>query len=278
MGTLSMTPFGVGARIRLATLASLVLTVVALRACVGRLAAAPPPVILVDEAHGEKFLVEANGALDLSSLAGAWRAAGATVEPSTQPLTEVRLSHADALVVSGAFAPFSATEIAAVMHFLDRGGRLAVMLHIPFPLTPLLRRLRVDFSNGVIREREHVAGGDPKNFQLTVLSPHPLTRRVDALSVYGAWALMNENADAAIIARTGPSAWVDLNGNDRLDAGDAVQSFGVAVAGHVGQGEFVVFGDDAIFQNQFLSKGNAVLARNLGCWLTRASCQADRAT
>jgi hypothetical protein len=237
--------------------------------------AASPPVILVDEVHGEKFRIEARGQLDLSKLAAAFRNAGATVEVGKQPLTDDSLAHVDALVVSGAFAPFTAVEIDAVMHFLDRGGRLAVMLHLPFPLTPLLRRLHVDFANGVVREREHVIGDNPMNFQVTAFSVHALTRNVDSIAVFGAWALVNEDGSAAIIARTSPSAWVDLNGNGSLDPGDAVQSFGVAVAGQLGRGQFVVFGDDAIFQNEFLTKGNAVLARNLACWLSRADCQTE---
>jgi hypothetical protein len=252
--------------------------IVAASICAHSATAGPPPIILVDEGHAEKFLVEATGKLDLSRLAGVARAAGATVESSQQELTDDSLSHVDGLVVSGAFKPFTAAEIDAVMHFLDRGGRLAVMLHIPFPLTSLLRRLHVDFSNGVIRERAHTIGGDPLNIHVTALSPHALTRNLDSIAVFGVWALMNEDSDAAIIARTSPRAWVDLNGNNRLDKADAVQAFGVAVAGHVGQGQFVVFGDDAIFQNQFLTHGNAVLAKNLACWLTRSTCQAARST
>jgi hypothetical protein len=269
---------GHATRVRGVALAPLVAGLVAASLCLPAVRATSPPVVLVDEAHGEKFLIDGRGKLDLSQLAAAFRTAGARVESSRKPLTADRLSRADALVVSGAFAPLSAAEIDAVMHFLDRGGRLAVMLHIPFPLTPLLRRLQVDFSNGVIREREHVIAGDPINFHVTALGPHPLTRQVDSVAVFGAWALMNEHSGAAIIARTSPSAWVDLNGNGSLDKGDAVQSFGVAVAGQVGRGSFVVFGDDAIFQNEFLIKHNAVLARNLACWLTRASCKAGRAT
>jgi hypothetical protein len=270
----SATRRGGDPRTRHLTLVRLVGALVASSLCAHAAFAGAPPGVLVDEGHGQKFLTAAHGKLDLSKLAAAFRAAGAKVETGKTVLTEERLSQVDALVVSGAFQPFTAAEIDAVMHFLDRGGRLALMLHIPFPLTPLLRRLHVDFSNGVIREREHLIGGEPMNFQVTALSPHPLTRKVGAFAVFGAWALMSEDAGAVLIARTSPSAWVDLNGNNQLDEGDAAQAFGVAVTGHVGQGEFVVFGDDAIFQNQFLTAGNARLAKNLGCWLVR-SCQAD---
>jgi len=244
-------------------------TLVALIAS-SHLAQAQPPIVLVDEGHGQKFHIAAEGKLDLSGLAAALRAGGAKVQSIETALTTAALSHIDALVISGAFAPFSASEIDSIMHFLDGGGRLAVMLHIPFPLTPLLRQLHVDFSNGVIHEREHVIGDDPLNFNVAALGAHPLTRKVDSLSVFGAWALLSEDTSTVAIAHTSTQAWVDLNGNNTLDKGDAVQAFNVAIAGQVGRGAFVVFGDDAIFQNQFLHGGNATLARNLGAWLIKA--------
>jgi hypothetical protein len=244
-----------------------------LAACVSAVSAGSLPTVLIDEAHGQKFRIEGNGKLDLSGLAAVLSAAGAHVESSKQALTDARLSRVDAVIVSGPFAPLMAEEIDAVMRFLNRGGRLAVMLHIPFPVKPLLGRLKVDFSNGVIRERQNVIGDDPLNFRVTTLDTHPLFHKVDTVALFGAWALLGENAGVTVIARTSPKAWVDLNNNNALENRDAVQSFGVVVAGQAGQGSFVVFGDDALFQNQFLTGGNAVLARNLGCWLTRAQCE-----
>jgi len=47
-----------------------------------------------------------------------------------------------------------------------------------------------------------------------------------------------------------------------------MQAFGVVVAGQAGAGRFVVFSDDAIFQNRFLGDNNRILAANLGRWLT----------
>jgi hypothetical protein len=227
--------------------------------------------VLFDEGHGQKFLIGERGQLDLSRLAGVFQAEGAQIKASREALTDARLSGVDGLVVSGPFTPFTPAEIEAVTRFLDRGGRLSVMLHIPHPVAPLLHRLGVDFSNGIIRERANVIHDDPLNFHVTALSAHALTRQLDAFDVFGAWALLSTNANVAIIAQTSPTAWVDLNGNNRLDVGDAVQSFGVAVAGQFGSGRFAVFGDDAIFQNQFLTGGNVVLARNLVGWLTQAA-------
>jgi len=226
--------------------------------------------VLFDEGHGQKFLIEQHGQLDLSDFAGIFQIAGAQIAASREALTDARLSGVAALVVSGPFAPFTPAEIEAITRFLDGGGRLSVMLHIPQPVAQLLHRLGVDFSNGIIRERANVIHDDPLNFRVTALRVHPLTRQLDAFSVFGAWALLNTTSSTTIIAQTSPSAWIDLNGNDHLDPGDAVQSFGVLVAGQLGLGRFAIFGDDALFQNQFLMGGNVVLARNLVAWLTQA--------
>jgi class 3 adenylate cyclase len=91
---------------------------------------------------------------------------------------------------------------------------------------------------------------------------------VQRFSLYGVWALMAFADNARVIASTSPDAWVDLDGDGTLSAGDAVQSFGVAVAGTMGRGAFVVFGDDAIFQNKFLDDDNRKLATNLAAWLS----------
>jgi hypothetical protein len=58
-----------------------------------------------------------------------------------------------------------------------------------------------------------------------------------------------------------------MDGDMKLSKGDIVQSFGVVVQGTHGAGRFVVFGDDAIFQNKFLDASNKQLARNLARWL-----------
>jgi hypothetical protein len=59
-----------------------------------------------------------------------------------------------------------------------------------------------------------------------------------------------------------------LNRNSKFDESDIRQNFAVVVAGGIGSGEFLIFGDDAIFQNRFLTGNNAQLARNLVSWLT----------
>jgi len=78
---------------------------------------------------------------------------------------------------------------------------------------------------------------------------------------------MTSGSSARVIASTSPKGWVDLNGDKKLSTGDVVQAFGVVVDGARGAGRFVVFGDDAIFQNKFLDQQNLRLAHNLASWL-----------
>ncbi len=224
--------------------------------------------VVFDQGHGERFVIDRSGPLDLSSLAEVIRQRGGDVASSGTPLTDTVLASADALVISGPFAEPMPAELDAVDHFLERGGRLAVMLHIGTPVAGLLHRLGVDFSNAVIHEQHDIIGSDPGNFRATRLASHPLFAGVKQFSLYGVWAVMAFDDQARVIASTSPDAWIDLDGDGVLSPGDAVQSFGVAVAGRRGKGEFVVFGDDAIFQNKFLDDDNRALATNLASWLT----------
>ncbi len=232
---------------------------------------APPAVVLFDEGHGQRFLPEQKGDLDLSSLATLIRDQGSLVKSDKHPFSESTLSGVNAVVISGPFAPLTAAETDAVVAFLKRGGRLSVMLHIASPVADLLHKLEVSISNGVIRETEGVLENDALNFRVTHLASHELTKNVGAFNVFGAWALLNTADNATLTAETGPGAWVDLNGDQELGDGDAAQAFGVVVTGQLGKGRFVVFGDDAIFQNRFLSGGNAVLGKNLATWLGQTS-------
>jgi hypothetical protein len=251
------------------TLGLLLAVALSTSACRDRLAS--QPVVLFDEAHAQRFVVGQQGQLDLSALSSVFQEQGLQIRTGRDPINEGTLSGVDALVISGPFAPLAPAEIAAALQFVERGGRLCVMLHIGPPVAELLQRLHVSISNGVIREQENLIDTDPLNFHVTRLTPHPLTQTLDRFDTFGAWALLNTADNVAAIAQTSPSAWVDLNRNQVLDGKDAVQSFAVIVAGRLGQGRFAVFGDDAIFQNQFLVGGNAVLAKNLARFLKAAS-------
>lgn len=227
------------------------------------------PVVLFDEGHGQRFVIAKEGPLDLSGLAAVFREAGCEVKSASQPFTRELLSGGAALVISGAFAPLAEAEENLVADYVARGGRLAVMLHIGTPVSGLLNRLEVVESNGVIHEAGGKTPDKDKDFTVTKFKAHPLTKGLREVALYGAWAVTGLVPAMEVLAETGPQAWVDLDRNNTLNQPpDAVQAFGVMVAGARGKGRVVVFGDDAMFQNQFLKDGNRKLAANLARWLT----------
>jgi len=225
------------------------------------------PVVLIDQSHDQRFVIEKDEPLQLSAFAAILKAEGFAVKSSAELFTDELLTGVDAVVISGPFKTIEPREVDVLLRFVERGGRLAAMLHIGSPFAVLLPRLEVDFTNYVLGEQENIIDNDPRNFQVKAFATHPLFGALDHFSLYGGWALMNTAPSARIIAKTSPLGWVDLNGDKKLSTGDVVQEFGVVVAGEFGAGRFVVFGDDALFQNRFLDESNRQLAKNLARWL-----------
>lgn len=225
------------------------------------------PIVLFDESHGQQFLIGKNGPLDLSELAAFYQTNDISVISRSDTLTKELLASIDVLVLSGPFLSLTDSEVADVIDFIDAGGGLAIMLHIASPVRDLLHRLEVDFTNGTLRETSQLIGGNPINFKVSVLADHPVTTGLESFSVYGVWALRGTSPHAGILAETSQHGWVDLNHDNQLSSGDAIQRFGVMVAGKIGQGRYVVLGDDALFQNRFLDEANRQLALQLVSWL-----------
>lgn len=229
--------------------------------------------VLFDQGHGQAFTIEKDGDLQLSQLADRLRDNGWQVAATPAPLTPQLLNEVDALIISGAFKPFSDTEIKTIGGFLQNGGRLVVLLHIAPPLVPLLAELGVASANGVVRERDKslIIGGEPLYFKVANLKEHTLNKGLAYFSLYGGWPLAALHGGVRTIASTSPMAWIDLDRDQALSSKDAVQEFGVLVTGNIGKGEFAVFADDAIFQNRFLKGENETLVENLSLWMMQAS-------
>lgn len=221
--------------------------------------------VLFDEGHNQRFVIEKKGDLQLSGLADLIRGKGLTVASTDKQLSDESLKDISALVISGPFQALKPEEIESVVRFVERGGRVAAMLHIGAPLAGLLARLDVDHSNAVLHERKNVIDSDI-NFRVTGLSNSPLFAGLEQFSVYGCWALDPGKAGTPI-AYTSSTAWVNLDGDKKFSKGDVSGIFNVAVAGGLGAGSFVIFADDAIFQNRYLDEDNKRLAENLADWL-----------
>jgi len=222
--------------------------------------------VLFDESHGQLFHVENIGELDLSSFSAIFKTNGWNVNTNHDTLTEEVLTGVDVLIISGAMKPVTLKEVEAITSFINKGGKLGVMLHVGFPVFNLLHSLNVAISNGVIHEVEHRIDGFDINFNVEDLMAHEITNTIDHFSIYGGWALLPTSEDVQIVAQTSKHAWVDLN---RDNQPDVVQVFATVLIGSYGKGQFVVFSDDAIFQNRFLKDNNYLLGENLVQWLAK---------
>ncbi len=230
-------------------------------------ALADTPRLLFDQGHRQAFVIEKEGPLQLSRLAELFQQQGWRVEQTTKQLTKQSLTDVDALVISGAFSPLSPDEIDAVLGYLQRGGKLAVMIHIGQPLLTLLHKLGVDVGTRVINEKQNQPNGKTIDFMVHNFSPHPLTKNLQSFTIYGGWPLQAFEQQGKSVASSSPHSWVDMNQDKKLSKGDMISPFDVLISGEYGRGSFAVFADDAIFQNQFLQGGNKALAENLGRWL-----------
>jgi hypothetical protein len=194
--------------------------------------------VLFDTGHGERFLIGEKGPLHLSGLAGIFLEAGIPVANLEKPISDASLADADGLVISAAFEPLQPEEIEAVIRFMQRGGRLSVMIHIAPPLSSLLDRLGIMHTNGVIEERENIIDGNPHDFQVNRLGIHPILKGITEFSLHGAWGVLNADDRGRVIASTSPNAWIDLR-NDKIQTKEATASFGVVCAGDLGKGGFL---------------------------------------
>lgn len=251
-------------RTRIAFAVALVSSVFCLPAWAGS------PVVLFDQAHGQRFVIEKSGGLNLSRLAEVFQKAGFEVRSTAEPVTAGALKGVTAFVTSGAFSPFSPAEVEAVVGFVRSGGRAAVLLHIPQPYTRLLEPLGIHASAGVVHETENVNGPKSLEFRVLNLAKHPLFAGITGFDVHGSWALINRDATARTVAHTSRQAWMDMNGNNMRDpSSEPVHIFSIVAVGEPESRRVAAFADDGIFQDQFLTGDNLKLAENLATWFRR---------
>lgn len=222
--------------------------------------------ILFDQGHGQRFVIERNGELDLSSWAELFKAQGVEVVSSQAPLDQLNLDAYTALIISGAFKPFSSAERRHLLQYVEQGGSVVILLHVGPLNGELLADLGVGVSNGVIFDPAQRIGESSSDFSVVLTESHPLLHGIEQLKVYGIWAL-NPGTHAQSLFNASPAAWMDLNRNRQQDSAEPVAPFSLAVTGFRGLGRFVVIGDDAVFQNRFLVDENRQLASNLVDWL-----------
>ncbi len=252
-------------KLRVAAMLALLLAVPALGFC-------QKPVVLVDESHGQRFSFVKEGDLHLSGLGRIFTEAGFDLKILEGKVTPEKLSGAASFVSSGLFVTYDENERKALDEFMQNGGGVAFMSHVAPLFGPILKDMGLAAFVAPIIETKNVVGGQGTDFTVTDLADHPLNVGLKGFNVYGGWALFAAKESALVpVARTSGGAWLDLNKDGYYQEVEQMRVFNMVVAGTMGRGRYVVFGDDALFQNKFLIGDNQKLARNLALWLMPAA-------
>ncbi|MFQ5737037.1 MAG: DUF4350 domain-containing protein [Thermodesulfobacteriota bacterium] len=222
-----------------------------------------------DGSHGEIFSPVNNGELDYSGFYDMLKASGAQLSINKGPVTTKTLADAGTYIIAGPTQKFTHAETGALHTFINNGGNLLVMLHISSPVAQLTESFGILVSNFVISEQTDLIEGLSQDFYVKRFAPHPVTRGLKKVAVYGTWGLLAQGA-AKEVATTSDKAWADMDRNRKLDEGEPVQKFAIIAVATYGAGKVVVVADDAPFANRFLDEAdNHRLAGNIIEWFGR---------
>ncbi len=156
-----------------------------------------------------------------------------------------------AVLVLGVEEAYRSSEVDAIEAFVRDGGR--VVLADDFGSgNSVANRFGVSFD-GVVLSDDDFAGNRSfvaVNATLGDRSFRVVTNVPTSLSVA-------PDADATVIARTSPNAYIDLNGNGRSDDADTEGPFPVAVQVEAGDGVIVFVSDPGIFTNAVMDMDGA---------------------
>ncbi|NOZ59185.1 MAG: DUF4350 domain-containing protein [Euryarchaeota archaeon] len=219
------------------------------------------PLLLVDYAHGEVFPPLDPRELGYSKLDEIFREAGYQVRVISEPLTEKELRRARVYLLAGPMSELSEEERAAVRGFVERGGRVVVLVHIASPLRGFLAEYNITL--GWVLAEEVNTLGRPHDFVVRDVEGTGILKGVDSLSFHGAFSVRAPGR----YALTSPNAWEDLNLNGVRDEGEPRGKFALIGIAKYGKGYVLVIGDDATLANRFIGEeDNLKLARNIAEW------------
>ena len=222
------------------------------------------PLLLVDYAHDEIFPPLDPRDLGYARLDDVFEDAGYRVEVISEPLTEKALRNAEVYLLAGPMSQLSEEERIALKSFVERGGRVIVLVHIASPLREFLGEYNISLG-WVLAEQENTLGR-VHDFVVNDIGEDELFEGVGSLSFYGAFSVQAPQS----YAFTSPGAWEDLNLNGIREENEPRGRFALIGMAKHGEGYILVIGDDAPLANRFIDEeDNFKLARNLAEWGVR---------
>ncbi len=155
------------------------------------------------------------------------------------------LKNAKALILAGVTGNFTEEEIDRIVDFVKGGGKLVVLIHVPpRNLEPLLSKFGVNASLTPYEVMEVAAVPGEENV---------LTEGVKEIYMRGVFLV---DGDLFVLKK------------ERVVVFGGVSKKGVAKLVKFGKGEVLVFGDDAMFLNSYITRAdNLKLAKNIAKWI-----------
>jgi len=158
---------------------------------------------------------------------------------------------------------YSDAEATRVEWFVRRGGTLVVAEDVGTHSDPLLERIGADARFAAARLRDERNQANSPTMPIARNSTgNGYAAGVDALALNHGTAVKPGNA--TVLVNSSSYAYLDGNGNDRLDASETLRQYPVVTRERHGEGEVIAVGDPSLFINTMLDRqDNRAFASNL---------------
>lgn len=260
-----------------------------------RLSDDDPRVVYFSTGHGERDLESAQRA---GSRLLAWHLrnkTGYVLDTVNFGTSSALPEDVDVLVVASPRTPFPDKDVELLEQYLERGGRLLVLLDagLPNPFPGLLANWGVEVSDNMVFDTENSFFGDSATPLVSRYEPSLITRPLQGMNTFFPVARevkpSDEMPDGVLVqpvVKTGDRSWAEVNLQDPQAYFDPAEdepgpiSLAVSVRSSLAAGRgaeaakarLVVFGDSDFVSNAALSStdadlGNAILFASAIDWL-----------
>jgi hypothetical protein len=182
-------------------------------------------------------------------------------------LNEETLSDVNVLIFAGPMKKFDPKEIDIIRNYVQNGGNLLVLTHIPSPLVDLMREFNITISDYVAAESQNRIIPSSLDFYVTDFENHTITKGISNFAVFGSWSIKSSGS-ANTVAWTSDSAWSDVKKNMKFDNdSEKHERLGIVSTLQFGKGKVVIIADDAVFLDKFIDTAdNRLFGENIILW------------
>jgi hypothetical protein len=169
---------------------------------------------------------------------------------------DVRGVTAKCLILAGPSQAYSDEEIDSILNYVENGGKLIILIHIPpkINLDPLLLALGFNVSNSILIDENGSTTITATSFEKSMI-----TEGVNRLMFFGCYHTDNAIASCDCFA--------DLDG-DKIADEEERGKYGVVGYKKFGEGEVLVITDDAVLMDGLSNHGdNKRFAENIAKWV-----------